>query len=88
MGANMSYLVVDAGGVVAIDLLSALKKSRVAPVGVGLALRPAHIAKHFGYAAQLFGVVVLFLCAKQAGQRVSHKSYRWCEWGRDHQVRT
>ena len=57
----MSYLVVDAGGVVAIDLLSALKKSRVAPVGVGLALRPTHIAKHFGYAAQLFGVVVLFL---------------------------
>jgi hypothetical protein len=51
MRANMSYLVVDAGGVVAIDLLSALKKSRVAPIGVGLALRPAHIAKHFGDAA-------------------------------------
>ncbi len=63
----MSYLVVDAGGVVAIDLLSALKKSRVAPVGVGLTLRPAHIAKHFGYAAQLFSVVVLFLVCETSG---------------------
>jgi hypothetical protein len=55
-------LVVDAGGVVAVDLLAALEEGRVAPVGVGLVQRPAHAAKHLGNATQLLGVVVLFLC--------------------------
>lgn len=45
---NRTYLVVYSCSVVAIDPLSLLEKGRIAPVGLGLVLRTANRAKHFG----------------------------------------